>query len=605
MRYTINGRLCGHICPDQHEPIYPGAVQLYRLLDSDDTNEDDPVNEDRTRVVETFKLMSDDDVQSIESRYIGDMDLERDGSFSFQDIDEKQDSYFGGPFVIHARVEGVQGRPDSDTTPVQARLATVYPVWDRTQEGKIVNLDPFCVSKAFWCSIRKLFDAWVICGTVTDCETGEGFSGLTVHAFDTDIIQTDEIGQATTGSGGQFRIDYSSADFENTTFPAIDIELIGGPDLFFTIETSGGTELYREDTSEGRTEDRENVGPCFHVDLCIEDTVGTDEALFTGIGKVYLTDIENDDANSMGRQIQESQGVGGPGYGFRGNLDLVGQVPSRIGGKPYHYRFGYVVDGASTPTWLSGDSDKIATATVGFKRRPTGAGTEELVPIIVAPDDYNPTRFPTGHEVVFPDSDGWIAVDLETINGGFGGGNSPLLSLKTGSIPALKGGPPGSDRPAGEPAAPQQNGKLVEVIFQAEPVDGSEPKRFEVRQHVYVNNWSPLILLDRVAEDPCDAENEADASIELRYTVDHEFMGRWQLIVDSEADDFPLTRDSGEGPRGTANTDTITIDASEDASPRWVSCAYRVVLSGTANVTDGRSNLTRPSRRQQSLFYIS
>ena len=293
MRYTINGRLCGHICPDQHEPIYPGAVRLYRLPDNDEVNDDSPVNEDQTRVVETFKTMSDDEIRSLESRYIGEIDLEQDGGFSFEGIDEKQDSYFGGPFIIHVRVEGVQGQPDSDTAPVQARLATVYPVWDRTQDGQIVNLDPFCVSEAFWCSIRKLFDAWVICGTVTDCETGQGLVGLTVRAFDTDIIQTDAIGNATTGPDGQFRIDYSSADFKDTTFPTIDIELIGGPDLHFTIETSGGNELYRESTSEGRTESRENVSPCFHVDLCIEDVVVSDEPLFRRIGKVGLTGIDD------------------------------------------------------------------------------------------------------------------------------------------------------------------------------------------------------------------------------------------------------------------------------------------------------------------------
>jgi hypothetical protein len=37
-----------------------------------------------------------------------------------------------------------------------------------------------------------------------------------------------------TDSNGRFRIDYSSADFELTPFsPYINIEWVGGPDLYF------------------------------------------------------------------------------------------------------------------------------------------------------------------------------------------------------------------------------------------------------------------------------------------------------------------------------------------------------------------------------------
>ena len=129
----------------------------------------------------------------------------------------------------------------------------------------------YTVPYRYWCHIRGRFGAWTICGHVIHCETKAPIGGVRVRAFDVDWLQQDALGQDVTDGAGHFRIDYSAADFQKTIFsPSINIELTGGPDLYFKVETLSGTVLLAEPPSRGRLADRENVGPCFCVELCLE-----------------------------------------------------------------------------------------------------------------------------------------------------------------------------------------------------------------------------------------------------------------------------------------------------------------------------------------------
>jgi hypothetical protein len=77
-----------------------------------------------------------------------------------------------------------------------------------------------------------------------------------------------------TDAAGYFRIDYNSSDFELTPFsPAINLEWVGGPDLYFTAKL-GSTAILQEDRAVGRTTGRQNVGPCFCVNLCSDKVIG-------------------------------------------------------------------------------------------------------------------------------------------------------------------------------------------------------------------------------------------------------------------------------------------------------------------------------------------
>ena len=110
----------------------------------------------------------------------------------------------------------------------------------------------YTVPYRYWCHIRGRFGAWTICGHVLHCETKAPIGGVKVRAFDVDWLQQDALGEDVTDGAGHFRIDYSAADFQKTIFsPSINIELTGGPDLYFRIETLSGTVLMAEPPSRG------------------------------------------------------------------------------------------------------------------------------------------------------------------------------------------------------------------------------------------------------------------------------------------------------------------------------------------------------------------
>ena len=146
---------------------------------------------------------------------------------------------------------------------------------------------------------RGRFGAWVTCGYVYDCRTKPltPVPGVKVIAFDRDWLQDDELGSAFTDSNGRFRIDYLISDFEKTPFsPLINIECTPGPDVYFRIEAYDGTVLLDEPSSRGRDSDRENVGPCFCVRLCVEEPVGNpgEYPYFTHVGDFNIaSDIDS------------------------------------------------------------------------------------------------------------------------------------------------------------------------------------------------------------------------------------------------------------------------------------------------------------------------
>src|ERR1039458_9759842 len=79
----------------------------------------------------------------------------------------------------------------------------------------------------------------------TGCKTGAPLGNIRVRAFDVDWLQDDDLGSAVTDANGHFRIDYVSTDFKKDIF-GFNIELFGGPDIYFKVETLGGAPLLTE-----------------------------------------------------------------------------------------------------------------------------------------------------------------------------------------------------------------------------------------------------------------------------------------------------------------------------------------------------------------------
>jgi hypothetical protein len=264
MAYTFKGRLCGLICAECPEPLSHVRVRLYRH------RPDQPVTVLAVaNPKDTFALLDDDAVQAKADLLIAEAETDDDGNFTFA-LGEKE-QYDGGAFEIDLYLESIGGRKGGERArPRQATLTTLQPLWRQTEQGAVWAWE-YCLPQRWWCALLALFDIWTICGHVTVCDSKQPAAGLRVFAFDADWIQDDALGSAVTDASGAFRIWYTSAAFKKTPWsPALDLELFGGPDIYFRIETLGGAVLLAEPQVRGRSPDRANAGNCFCVDLCVE-----------------------------------------------------------------------------------------------------------------------------------------------------------------------------------------------------------------------------------------------------------------------------------------------------------------------------------------------
>src|SRR5262249_20966300 len=148
----------------------------------------------------------------------------------------------------------------------------------------------------------------------------------------------------------------------------INFELIGGPDLYFRVEDSGGNPLLDEPVSRGRASDRENAGNCFCVELCVDTqpTPPFNNPWFTHVGDFHIiTDI----GSVSGLTSSAVLGHGGPNYGFFGGMKLRGFCPktSPISSPdPMRYRFLYAtLDNPANQIPITGD--KVLPVLVGSR----------------------------------------------------------------------------------------------------------------------------------------------------------------------------------------------------------------------------------------------
>ena len=263
MAYIFKGTILGALCRDCIEPLFGLKLKFYRLA---------PDRNVTALAVaapkDTFTHLEDAAVAARQSLLLGEAEIDERGNFSF----EFAKGYDGGPFEIDlycGTVPRLKPGP-RPPQPLQFTITTLQPSW-RTMGQDSVAAWEYTVPYRYWCHIRGRFGAWTICGHVIHCETKAPIGGVRVRAFDVDWLQQDALGQDVTDGAGHFRIDYSAADFKKTIFsPSINIEWTGGPDLYFKVETLSGTVLLAEPPSRGRLADRENVGPCFCVELCLE-----------------------------------------------------------------------------------------------------------------------------------------------------------------------------------------------------------------------------------------------------------------------------------------------------------------------------------------------
>jgi hypothetical protein len=469
-------------------------------------------------------------------------------------------------------------------------------MWKRADATAAWHWD-YCLPYRFWCWLRGLFGAWTICGTVTTCREKTPIAGLTVTAFDADWWQTDTLGSAVTDGSGHFHIDYTTADFLKTPFsPAINLEFVSGPDVFFRIEAPGGAVMLAEPASRGRVKDRENVGPCFCVNLCVDTHVPPPYAnpWFTHVGDF---DILARISAVTGLTNAAVAGHGGPNYGFFGNIKLKGFCPktSPIGAPdPMRYRFLY--ENLAAPGLVPITPDKVFPVVSGarliqwdtFGTGPqwtfqttiiAGSGATADLPTPPAVPPGTPWGPPPDH-VIVPDAAGWIAVDQRSLDDGIYG---PMLRFVTASVEP--GGTPAPLPAAGAPPASPKNGRDYRIVFEAGPVGGGVTFTNELPK-IHFNNWAEVLRLNLLQfhAPGATACSEVSSDLDIEYTTDHELMASWGTGISSAAA-FPAPGPlpGGNVPRGGSGTHHLNIAA-------WPSCSYMVSLSTRRSLTDGESD---------------
>ncbi|RNF84238.1 hypothetical protein [Montanilutibacter psychrotolerans] len=591
-KYAFHGRLDGMICDDCPEPLSNVQVRAYRLR-----NDPDIAALAAAPIKESLRILDDDEVQAKAPLLLVEATTDADGNFIL-DLD-RASNYGGEAFEIDVYCGNVPRQkpprvpPGVPPRPRQFHLATINPAEPQAIRTAMQRLD-YVIPYRWWCPFRALFGAWTICGTVRICDEKSPVAGVKVAAFDADWWQPDALGDAITDAAGRFRIDYTVDDFRKTPFsPLINIEWAGGPDIYFRIEGSGGTVLLDEPSSRARQPDRENVGPCFCVSLCVDVTQQPpfDTPWFTHVGDFH---IYGDVVAATGLTNSAVLGHGGPGYGFFGATKLIGFCPKQIGGQPARYRFRYedlaapgtlepitgalvhpVNVGSRLILWdIFGTGPVYTFQTIRLQG--AGATVDPTPPPALPPG--TPWGAPPAH-VIVPDTDGWIAVDPNGLDGGFYG---PLVRFDTTQVQAAAQAPGDG---AGNAVSSPRHGIDLRIVFEAAPATG--PAAFSNSlDRMHVNNWLDVMQLDLLefsgGGTPCSKITNA---ITLLYTVDHELTAAWSIGISTAATPAPAfpVLPSGTAPRGAFGSQAINVST-------WPSCAYVVSLGVRRRLTDGEND---------------
>jgi len=390
----------------------------------------------------------------------------------------------------------------------------LQPGWRESETGLVAAWD-YELSQRFWCGIRARFRAWVICGKVVICQTNTPVQGVRVHAFDVDWIQDDALGVATTDINGIFLIYYSVQDFQQTPFsPWINWEMIGGPDIYFKVETPMGTPLLLESRSRGRDPDRENAGPCFCVKLCLEKQPDGEQKPDPIPLFIHVGDYDVHSANPALSDFDLTDGTTkSGGYAFTDTIPLRGILPDGYASDPVEYRFRfakYQVPGPGLGPIQNVDAGMIPQTRIGMLEfwGWNGAAWETMyanyyvnhpsAPVATIPQQVGPPLTVSVNKTVDPN--GWIEVptEHELFFGGKGlfVPNSWLIKLDTKKLSSesfdLTASAPPLPLKAGDsvPAAQRSELPTFRLYFEARSVATHAAKGSNQLDRIAVSNTS-------------------------------------------------------------------------------------------------------------------
>lgn len=337
MKNIFKGSLRGYVCEDCIEDISEVEILFY-LPYQRETRTDEQV----TNAKESFHFVSKDEAKQRQDLFIGKAKTDAKGNFEFA-IDEKHLSSDIDIDFVCGTVRPKFPKPKREEV-VQFHITTLSLREELGKQAEDQNYRwKYAIAHKWWCYIRgHFFDAWVICGHLMNCKTGEPIANAKVTAMDADFLTDDNLGTATTDASGHFRIDYSSVDFKKTFLsPWFNVEtdpnflsFQSGPDVYFQAELAG-IKLVNETKADAR----KNVSYCLCVNLCSEVAVTNPEETFpsawTGIGNAFSSSFGTDPGDF------DAEGYAGSGKNVLYSIiRLTGQAALKSAdGHPIEYRF--------------------------------------------------------------------------------------------------------------------------------------------------------------------------------------------------------------------------------------------------------------------------
>lgn len=592
MSHIFKGRLCGYICTECPEPLANLQVRLYRV--------DNQRNVAALAVAnpkETFAILDDEQVQGKESRLLAKTTTDAEGNFIF----ELGKDYGGEAFEVDVYCGSVprQKIGKKPPKPRQFTITTVQPRYRQIENGFIAIWD-YCLPYRFWCAVLAWFDVWTICGRVLDCKTKQPVAGVKVMAFDVDWLADDALGSpSTTDAAGKFIITYAGVDFRQGTW--IDVELVGGPDLYFRVETPGGAVLLAEPQSRGRASDRENVGNCFCVELCLEKAPPITEPypVFRYVGVYnFLTKIDSSPLGD-GKVLVDDRA-------FYSTIRLNGILSKKLNGVPMEYRFEWreLPAGAWTPV----PPALIARTVIGLWERSVADPMDPNFPAETKEYTVNGTPGPE-ELVVTPGPDGWIQVPQEGNFLGVEGLFSPngnMINLITQNLVAwgainVAGITAGNSTvPAGLAADRffSIRMRIREVGNPPSEASGGVLQRIAIDNTLYDNvtkggTWAPSLHSSQLGVAMVDINeliiggscSEIEGTLNVRYTAAHPNLGSVGISMSGPGGPYGFSL-AGPVTPNTFGTATPSGFVVADLEP----CAYIVTLTVGLLLTTGDSS---------------
>ena len=612
MRYVFKGRLCGHLCERCEEALAGVTVRLYAAQGDRDVEAlaaADPK--------ETFAFLTDGEVEDKSSRLLGEGQTDADGAFSI----DLSDSYDGGPLEIDVYCATVP-RPKTSrhAKPLQFSITTLQPQWDQGKDTATASWE-HCVDERYWCRVLARFGVWTICGHLVTCEGKQAIPNATVKAFDRDWLQDDPLGSDVTDASGHFLISYTVDEFKKTPFPFIDIELVGGPDVYFSAELGGST-ILKEDPDTGRKPGRQNIGPCFCVELCSGQVVGGGPETVPHFMQVADTFDIHPDAGHVGSAFSVDGYAGGTtdptvdAYVFNGTLALNGNCPltNIATGNSIKYRFllgewtwsGPPDDPTTMPSVAPASPVPIVSqfvpTLVGYVQYTDGNGDPQWGDVVVDSTDPDGWITVNGMSVTVPMynpplSTATIVVSESNFLETFTLANLNTLAVTSVHPTKLPGGLPQADAGTALTTAQQEPIRRYSLQFEAQDVVTAAVVGGDKLSSIVFNNSEVVLALDLVEllSNLCNPLGGA-SDIHILYTIDHPHLRNFSIAVSNNTGTVHPPPPCPEGDYtpgsfffrgGESGTGGFALSIAGDPP-----CAYRVSISWETRIWEDSEHST-------------